>query len=288
MPSVGQYFRRRNTAAALKTHAAWQSGFDLTYDKLILDPVLRSYFGPDGYFNAGYWDADTRDPSQASRILADRLIAQIPSSAGLIADIGCGLGATTRRVCQMRPRAGVLAINFSFAQLEICRKVCPEAQAVQMDAARLGLASSSLDAIISVEAALHFHTRLDFLNECARTLKPGGVLSLSDILLPRTRGPLSRTVPEENFLNDGNEYRAILRNAGFKDIKIESATDQCWGGFCRGLQKWSQTNPEFGDTDREYWRENIAQLHQGATNYLLISAVNQRFKPRRSDSPGPA
>jgi len=85
MPSVGQYFRRRNTAAALKTHAAWQSGFDLTYDKLILDPVLRSYFGPDGYFNAGYWDADTRDPSQASRILADRLgrhhPARMPNAA---------------------------------------------------------------------------------------------------------------------------------------------------------------------------------------------------------------
>jgi SAM-dependent methyltransferase len=283
MPSVGQYFRRGKTAG-LETRAASQSGFDLIYDTLIFDPVLRGYFGPDGYFNVGYWDADTRDASQASRTLADRLIAQIPSSASLIADIGCGLGATTRRVCQMRPGASVMAINFSLAQLEICREVCPEAQAVQMDAARLGLASSSLDAIISVEAALHFHTRVDFLNECARTLKPGGILCLSDILLPRAGGPLSWTVPEENFLNDRDEYRAILRNAGFKDIKIECATDQCWGGFCRGLQRWAQSNPEFGDVQRKYWRENIGRLHTGVTNYLLVTAV----KPRPSDSPGRA
>jgi SAM-dependent methyltransferase len=271
MASVGQYFRRGKPAC--RETRPWQADFDLTYDKLILDSVLRTYFGPDGYFNVGYWGANTRDPSQASRTLVDRLVARIPSSASVIADIGCGLGATTRRVCQMRPRARVLAINFSLAQLQICRKACPEAQAVQMDAARLGLASSSLDAIISVEAAFHFHTRVDFLNECVRTLRPGGVLCLSDILLPLAGGPLSFTVPEENFLNDGDEYRAILRKVGFKDINIESATDQCWGGFCRGLEKWAQSNPEFGDVERKYWRENIGRLRQGVMNYLLISAV---------------
>jgi SAM-dependent methyltransferase len=276
------YFRAK--PARLEPHAASQPGFDLAYDKLIFDPGLRSYFGPDGYHNTGYWEADTTDASHASRDLADRLIARIPNAAGLIADVGCGLGGTTRRICQMRPQARVLAINFSLAQLQICRRVCPEAEALQMDAARLGLASSSLNAIISVEAALHFYTRVDFLNECARTLQPGGVLCLSDILLPRAGGPLGFTVPEENFLHDRDAYRAILRNAGFKDIDIESATDQCWGGFCRGLERWSQSNPDFDDTRRKWWQENIGQLHKGVTNYLLISAV----KPGRSDSSGRA
>jgi SAM-dependent methyltransferase len=280
---VGQYFRRAKPVRQ-ETRVAWQPDFDLTYDKLIFDPVLRDYFGPDGYYNAGYWGTETRESSHASRTLTDRLIAQIPSSASLIADVGCGLGATTRRICQMRPQARVLAINFSLAQLQICRTVCPAAEVLQMDAARLGLASSSLDAIISVEAALHFHTRVDFLNECARTLRPGGVLCLSDILLSRAGCPLSFTVPEENFLNDRDDYYAILRRAGFKDINIESATDQCWGGFCRSLERWSQNNPAFDEVQRKWWRKHIGELDKGVTNYLLISAV----KPRPSDSPGRA
>jgi MPBQ/MSBQ methyltransferase len=143
-------------------------------------------------------------------------------------------------------------INFSFAQLQICRTVCPAAAAIQMDAAQLGLASSSLDAIISVEAAFHFYTRIDFLSECARTLRPGGVLCLSDILFPRAGFPFSRTVPQENFLNDRNDYCAILRNAGFDDINIECVTDECWGGFCRGLQRWSQNNPAFDEVQQNW------------------------------------
>jgi MPBQ/MSBQ methyltransferase len=266
--------------ARLDARPAWQPGFDLTYDKLIFDPVLRGYFGPDGYYNTGYWDSETRDPNHASRVLTDRLIAEIPSSAKLIADIGCGLGATTRRLCQMRPQARILAINFSFAQLQTCRSVCPAAEALQMDAARLALAASSLDAIISVEAAFHFYTRVDFLNECFRTLLPGGVVCLSDMLLSRAGFPGSFTVPEENFLNDRDEYNALLRNAGFSGINIECATDECWGGFCRSLERWSQNNSAFDEVQRKWWREHSAQLRQGVTNYLLISAV----KPGHSTS----
>jgi SAM-dependent methyltransferase len=281
--AVGQRLRRAKPARQDRG-VAGQPDFDLTYDKLIFDPVLRDYFGPDGYYNAGYWDTETKDSGDASRTLTDRLIEQIPSSAKVIADVGCGLGATTLRICQMRPKARVLAINFSLAQLQICRTVCPAAEVLQMDAARLGLASCSLDAIISVEAALHFHTRVDFLNECTRTLRPGGVLSLSDILLSRAGCPLSFTVPEENFLKDRDDYYAILRGAGFKDINIESVTDHCWGGFCRNLERWSQDNPAFDEIQRNWWRMHIADLHKGVTNYLSISAV----KPRLSDSPGRA
>jgi MPBQ/MSBQ methyltransferase len=252
------------------------AGFDVTYDRLIFDPVLRGYFGPDGYYNTGYWDTDTKDSSQASRVLTDRLIAHIPSSAGLIADVGCGLGATTRQLCQKRPRARVLAINFSFAQLQIGRTVCPGAEVLQMDASRLGLASSSLDAVISVEAAFHFYTRVDFLNECARTLRPGGVLCLSDILFPRAGFPLSFTVPKENFLKGRDDYYAVLRSAGFTEINIEVATDECWGGFCRGLERWSQSNPAFDEVQREWWQKNIGELHKGVRSYLLISAVKAR------------
>ena len=53
------------------------------------------------------------------------------------------------------------------------------------DAVRLPFADGSLDGIISVEAAFHFRSRKAFFAECYRVLRPGGVLSMSDIAVQR-------------------------------------------------------------------------------------------------------
>lgn len=233
---------------------------------------MRNYFGDEGYFNVGYWNEQEKSPASASRALTDRMVAHVPPDASLIADIGCGLGATTRRISELRPDARVLAVNFSFSQLNSCRINCPAAQPLQMDAACLGLRSSSLDAIISVEAAFHFFTRVDFLRECARTLRPGGVLSVADALFAPEGWPGGFTVPEENFLAGSEAYRELLLAAGFEDISIESATDKCWGGFCRGLVDWAQSNSSFNEPQREFWRDHAVQLQKGIMDYLLISA----------------
>jgi SAM-dependent methyltransferase len=53
------------------------------------------------------------------------------------------------------------------------------------DAARLPIAGGCVDGIISVEAAFHFRSRKAFFEECYRVLRPGGVLSMSDISVQR-------------------------------------------------------------------------------------------------------
>jgi SAM-dependent methyltransferase len=61
---------------------------------------------------------------------------------------------------------------------------------VVADAARLPIADGTVDGIISVEAAFHFSSRRAFFEQCHRVLRPGGVVTMSDISTERLpRGP---------------------------------------------------------------------------------------------------
>jgi hypothetical protein len=91
-------------------------------------------------------------------------------------------------------------------------------------------------------------------------------------LFPASGWQGSWTVPKENFLPDPEAYRDLLLEAGFEDIRIEDATDKCWGGFCNGQEIWAQNHSSFDDAQRRERRAVVADLRCGVTHYLLISA----------------
>jgi len=78
-------------------------------------------------------------------------------------------------------------MNITEWQLAAGRDRLREAAAAPVvgDAARLPIAAGTVDGIISVEAAFHFRSRRAFFDECYRVLRPGGVLSISDISVQR-------------------------------------------------------------------------------------------------------
>ena len=101
----------------------------------------------------------------------------------MILDVGNGLGTQDRLIAETSPPRLLVAVNITEWQLTAGRDRLRSAAAAPVagDAARLPIAGQTVDGIISVEAAFHFRSRKEFFAECYRVLRPGGVLSISDI-----------------------------------------------------------------------------------------------------------
>lgn len=161
------------------------------------NPVARVYesIGTDfflaispGWLNLGLWQGPgTEDEAEtACRRLVQTVAAALPSG-GVILDAGNGLGTQDPLIAEQVQPARLLAVNITEWQLAAGRDRLRQAAAAPVagDAARLPVAGGSVDGIISVEAAFHFRSRAAFFAECVRVLRPGGVLTTSDIAVQR-------------------------------------------------------------------------------------------------------
>jgi len=141
-----------------------------------------------GWLNLGLWEGPGREDEaeEACRRLVRTLAAALPAG-GAIADVGNGLGTQDPLIAGVaRPRR-LVAVNITQWQLTAGRDRLRQAGATPVvgDAARLPIADGTVDGVISVEAAFHFRSRRAFFDECYRVLRPGGVLSTSDISVQR-------------------------------------------------------------------------------------------------------
>ena len=141
-----------------------------------------------GWLNLGLWEGpgSEDEAEEACRRLVRTLASALPAG-GVVADVGNGLGTQDRLIAELvRPRR-LVAVNITEWQLAAGRNRLREAGAAPVvgDAARLPIAGGAVDGVISVEAAFHFRSRQAFFEECHRVLRPGGVLSISDIAVQR-------------------------------------------------------------------------------------------------------
>ncbi|TBR26456.1 class I SAM-dependent methyltransferase [bacterium] len=154
------------------------------------------------YVHWGYWE----DPARAGgaeglQAAMDRLNALVLDAAELadgqsLLDAGCGFGATLGSVDAARTGMKLTGLNIDPRQLAVAReKVKPRSgntlEFVEGDACALPFPDASFDRVTAVECIFHFPSRLAFIKEAARVLKPGGVLSLSDFVPEDPNAPPS-------------------------------------------------------------------------------------------------
>ena len=199
-----------------------------------------------GWLNLGLWEGpgSEGEAEAACRRLVETVASTLPRG-GVILDVGNGLGTQDPLIAEvLRPRR-LAAVNITEWQLAAGRDRLRQAAAspVVGDAARLPIADASVDGVISVEAAFHFRSRRAFFAECFRVLRPGGVLSTSDISTERLpRGPVELVSAVTQLrvfgLHRGTAMTAgqiagAARAAGLVDVDVTVCGDRVIGPALR-------------------------------------------------------
>ncbi len=192
------------------------------------------YMNTIGFHNNGYWKGNQESLEHAQINLIETLVGFFVNKQGNVLDVACGKGASTRFLTKYFDSKKITAINISEKQLEVCRLVAPTCDFRLMSATSLDFADASIDNILCIEAAFHFQTREQFLQEACRVLKPGGRLAMSDVLLD-ARAASSPLFPRENCLTSLDDLNAMLLKVGFSYVRLEDSSEQGHKPFFRYL-----------------------------------------------------
>src|SRR5436853_5537337 len=212
------------------------------------NPAATVYdsIGPDfflalapGWLNLGLWEGpgDPEEAPAAARRLVETIAEELPKHADVL-DVGNGLGVQDPVIAEVAEPRRLVALNITESQLRAGREAMSEARALPVngDAVRIPLRDGSVDGVISVEAAFHFSSRAAFFREARRVLRPGGVLTMSDVPAQRRpRTPLDLVAGisqlrvwglKPSAAASADQIATSVKAAGFTDVRTRLFGDR--------------------------------------------------------------
>lgn len=199
------------------------------YDEL--DPVYRSLWGE--HVHHGLWTTGRESPAVAVEALVDAVGDRLRLAADeACVDIGCGYGATARRLASTR---GVRVTGFTLSAEQARIAAEQPSSGVEI---RLGdwlendVPDAAADAAWAIESSEHMEDKPGFFAQAHRVLQPGGRMvvcawiaetgaqrwKVRHLLEPIcTEGRLPSMATRE-------EYEAMARAAGFEVVAYEDVS----------------------------------------------------------------
>ncbi|GFG76641.1 class I SAM-dependent methyltransferase [Mycobacterium botniense] len=144
----------------------------------------------------------------------------VPHCAGRdVLEAGCGEGYGADLIAGVARR--VIGLDYDAATVAHVRARYPRVAVVRANLAELPLADASVDAVVSFQVIEHLWDQARFVRECARVLRPSGVLMVSTP--NRITFSPGRDTPVNPFHTrelDAAELRQLIAGAGFSAIRL--------------------------------------------------------------------
>ncbi len=214
---------------------------------------IRSYYNavaddyrawsPGMNMHFGYWSWQVNPLARESMLERMNLevlnrLALPSSGAVLLADLGCGAGATARSIVKTRKHSTVDAVTLVARQiiqgagLNQAAALPNQVRFHLADYVDTGLRSGAYDGVYALESACHAPgaDKRALVREAARLLRPGGTLVIADALR-RSSKPLPRFMERiyrlwcrhwaVNELAEKQALHAAIASQGFTDIRFQ-------------------------------------------------------------------
>ena len=214
------------------------------YDRHTAEFVSLGEGGHLGAIHRAVWAPGTRSQESAFRYIEDRIAEHLSDLAGRdgsvrphVIDLGCGIGSS---LCALAERVDIrgTGVTLSPVQAQLAQRRITEAgrsehiRCIEADYCDLPNDCDTADLAYAIESFVHGPDPERFLNECARIIRPGGLLVIcDDFRRPATDPTAARTVERFcrgwhiNSLLQPSELRKLASAAGFDHHSTVDLTD---------------------------------------------------------------